>query len=185
MTKKTRAKIPSPRERPFLWGIFLFAASMLVWTVAGGELPAQDVVLYNRTASLPVGFYLRIPFTPTRGNLVVYDPPAEVLALSRSQGYTEAEKPLFLKRIGALPGDTYSIDRNGNFYVEGAYVGPVSMVDSKGEPMPQLARDVTYTVPEGEFLPVGDSTRSFDGRYTGTVPLSAIRSRVIPLLAFW
>ena len=59
------------------------------------------------------------------------------------------------------------------------------MVDSKGEPMPQLARDVTYTVPEGEFLPVGDSTRSFDGRYTGTVPLSAIRSRVIPLLAFW
>ena len=32
---------------------------------------------------------------------------------------------------------------------------------------------------------VGSEDRVFDGRYTGTVPLSRIQSRVVPLLAFW
>lgn len=185
MTKKTRAKIPSPRERPFLWGIFLFAAFMLGWTACGGKLPEQDVVLYNRTASLPLGFYLRIPFAASRGDLVTYDPPEDVLAFSYAHGYMEHEKAIFLKRIGAMAGDTYGVDKNGNFYVDGNYVGPVSITDSKGKPLPQIERGVLHTVPEGEFLPLGDSTQSFDGRYTGTVSLSRIQSRVVPLLAFW
>ena len=34
----------------------------------------------------------------------------------------------------------------------------------------------------GEFLPIGTNPRSFDGRYTGTVPLKNIKARVIPLI---
>ena len=142
-------------------------------------------MLYNRTASLPIGFYLRIPSSASRGDLVIYDPPEDVIAFSLAHGYMENEKALFLKRVGATAGDTYVIDENGDFYVDGNYVGPVSTADSKGKPLPQLERGILHTVPEGEFLPLGDSTRSFDGRYTGTVSLSRIQSRVVPLLAFW
>lgn len=125
------------------------------------------------------------PLAASRGDLVVYDPTEDVLAFSLAHGYMENEKSLFLKRVGAMAGDTYVVDKNGNFYIDGDYVGPVSTTDSKGEPLPQIERGVLHTVPKGEFLPLGDSTQSFDGRYTGTVPLSRIRSRVVPLLAFW
>ena len=50
-------------------------------------------------------------------------------------------------------------------------------------PLPQ--QNGTFTVPEGAFLPVGMNTRSFDGRYTGTVPTSHIIAIVVPLLTWW
>ena len=56
------------------------------------------------------------------------------------------------------------MDKNGNVSVDGNYVGPVSITDSKGKPLPQIEWGVLHTVPEGEFLPLGDSTQSFDGR---------------------
>ena len=40
----------------------------------------------------------------------------------------------------------------------------------------------SFVVPKREFLPIGTNPKSFDDRYTGTVPLKNITASVIPLL---
>ncbi|ERL03182.1 putative conjugative transfer signal peptidase TraF [Mitsuokella sp. oral taxon 131 str. W9106] len=166
-----------------------FVLFMLIATAAGWEFPKQDIIIWNETASLPRGFYLRIPARQIeRGDIVVYQPPDAVRAISDARGYASRPNALFLKRVGAVAGDTYRISANGDhalFAINGAYKGQVQDVDSKGRPLPQLARDVDHVVPDGAFLPLAESPRSFDGRYTGPVPLANIKEVVVPLLAIW
>ena len=52
--------------------------------------------------------------------------------------------------------------------------------DNQGRKMP--VKEGVFIVGEKEFLPIGEDEHSFDGRYTGTVPLANIKSRVIPLI---
>ena len=92
------------------------------------------------------------------------------------QGY-----PL-IKAIGALPGERYCVT-NRALYIDGHRRGPVFTVDDQGLPLPKLRG--CFTVPRGEFLPLGThSPKSFDGRYFGTVPLTLIRYRAVPLWTF-
>ena len=90
----------------------------------------------------------------------------------------------FLKRVGAIAGDVYSIGDQGSFCINGVYIGDVRKLDSSDRPLPQLTQG-DYVVPDGAFLPIADTTRSFDGRYTGTVSLARIRAVVIPVLTRW
>ena len=62
----------------------------------------------------------------------------------------------------------------------GRYIGQAYPQDQEGRPMPEIRG--SFLVPEEEFLPIGTNPRSFDGRYTGTVPLKNIKARVIPLI---
>ena len=182
---KRRANLPSPRAHPIFYLFGTLAVCLLLFRAAGGRFPPlpQNVLFYNTTASMPIGYYLRIPCTRfSSGDIVAYEPTDEVRQFALERGYTDKDICL-LKRIGALEGDSYQA-ADGSFYVNGQYRGPVAVEDSNGEPLPQLPPG-KQVVPAGEFLPLADVTRSFDGRYTGTVPLANIRGRVIPLLAFW
>ena len=77
------------------------------------------------------------------------------------------------------------IDKQNTFYVRDRYVGMASQRDSQNRPLPQIQQEKEYIVPDDEFLPVDDTANSFDGRYTGTVPLRAIKTRVIPIFVTW
>ena len=66
------------------------------------------------------------------------------------------------------------------FSVQGRYLGQVFAEDREGNAMP--AHYGKHVVPSRDFLPVGTSPRSFDGRYTGTVPMHHIRAKVIPVV---
>lgn len=165
--------------------VFIFAILALLAGICGWQMPQQDILFYNATASLPRGIYLRIPAaTIERGDIVVYDPPETVLDFAVQRGYTQHKDVRFLKRVGALAGDVYSIGEHGVFCINGAYIGEVRGLDSKDRPLPQLAQG-DYVVSDGMFLPIADTTRSFDGRYTGTVPITRIRAVVIPVFTQW
>ena len=104
------------------------------------------------------------------------------MAVMRSNGWMAYDESphLFLKKVGALSGDRYTVLCR-SFFVNGQYLGEAIIEDSKGRPLPLAIG--THIVPEREFLPVAAySARSFDGRYTGTVPLDCIVARVIPIL---
>lgn len=165
--------------------VFVIAILMLLADICHLQLPRQDILYYNETASLPRGIYLRIPaMTIERGDIVVYDPPAAVLQVAIQRGYTQHSDARLLKRVGAVAGDAYSVGDQGSFCINGEYIGQMRQTDSLDRPLPQLPQG-SYTVPDGEFLPIGDTTRSFDGRYTGTVPLTSIRAVVIPIFTRW
>lgn len=136
-------------------------------------------IFFNRTASMPVGFYLRIPNTGIRdGDIVVYEPTEEAKSLLVERHYTEKGDRL-MKIVGAMPGESYGMDEKEGFLVRGKYIGPIFASDTLGRELP--VRYGTFRVEPGHFLPVGEHALSFDGRYEGTVPQENIVARVVPL----
>ena len=156
--------------------VFLFMIAAL-WNVH-----CTRFFYLNFSCSVPRGIYLRVPQGEIRvGDCVVYLPTEETVGIMRSFGWlSEDDSPhLFLKYVGVLSGGRYTVSAK-SFFVDGKYIGEVLPVDSEGHSLPLAGG--THIVPEGEFLPVSCSSRSFDGRYTGTVPLDRIVAKVIPVL---
>lgn len=149
----------------------------------GGWLPLPKILVYNRSASLPVGWYLIVPTQQLHvGDIVVFKAPSQAEALAIERGWLP-KGDLMLKQIGALAGMSYRIQDDGQFYVGDAYWGQALEVDRQDRPMPQLRG--SFTVESGNFLPVSHHPTSFDGRYYGTVPLANIRCKVVPVLTGW
>lgn len=145
-------------------------------------IPSYQLLFWNTSASLPRGLYLVLPGNTYKiGDLVVYEPPADVRRISAANGWSDSEQ-LFIKKIGALENDEFSIDDQDaqrNFRINGVYIGKAAEENDKGIKLPQLRG--RFRVSSGSFLPITMHKRSFDGRYTGIVPLKAIKARVIPI----
>ena len=140
------------------------------------------ILVYNHTASLPIGWYLILPYREYQVNdIVVFRPTEEIEELAVQRGWKQPGEPM-LKQIGALENMTWQIADNGQFYIGSAYWGQVAEQDSNGRPLPKLCG--TYTVPHGNFLPVVKNPGSFDGRYYGTMPLNNILYSVVPLITW-
>jgi conjugative transfer signal peptidase TraF len=133
----------------------------------------------NDTESMPLGFYIILPDRPVKaGDIVVFTPPQELWQLANGRGWTQGER-YWLKEVAAVEGDTYTITDTG-IYIYGRYAGPVAAVDRQGQPLPQLRG--TFQVRPGQFLPLATyRPGSFDGRYFGELPLTAVHKHVYPL----
>ena len=137
-------------------------------------------IFYNTSPSTPRGIYIRVPMLwLARGDYVIYKPSREASAIAFERGWNKRKNMSFLKRVRGLSGDTYSTDIMNGFYVNGKYFGSIAILDGKGNLMPMHLG--SHHVPLDEFLPVGENSMSFDGRYTGTVPIQNIQAKVIPL----
>ena len=143
----------------------------------------EGIVYVNVTSSLPQGFYVKVPSTNyQRGDYIVYEPSEEVKKIVVKNGWGVAKYD-FLKKVGAIAGDTYSISsRNLSFAINGEYIGHVYETDTKGNELPKLRGE--FKVEEGYILPIATSARSFDGRYSGTISESRIKAKVIPILTW-
>ena len=170
------------------WGTaaFLMAGLSVFWLsghkIDLPKLPAEESLFFlNATESLPQGLYLRIPQWFLRdGDYVAYMPTEETSRIAVSRGWLQMNG-LLLKKIGAMPGEWYDENPvNMQFAVRGKYMGQAVSEDREGRDMP--VQYGVHVVSAEEFLPIGTSPRSFDGRYTGTVPIENIRGKVIPLV---
>ncbi len=136
----------------------------------------------NVSHSVPLGIYRIIP--PKKigtGDLVVFDPPQGVRSYVYGRSWLPVGWPL-IKYVGAGQGDTYAI-QGGSFKINDKYIGPVYERDSDGKALPN--RGGRFIVERNSFLPVSTHiNNSFDGRYFGTVPLSAIRGKLKPIWTF-
>ena len=141
-------------------------------------------LLINTTASEPVGVYWvrhRTSGEYARGMRVVFPVPQDYQALVVERGWLAPGVPL-IKHIGAVAGDRVCI-QSDRAVINDVVVGPVSTHDSEGRPLPQLRG--CLTVPPGYFLPLSTYIpNSFDGRYMGIQPVSAIVGEVIPAWTF-
>jgi len=145
-------------------------------------LSPGDHVVVNKSA-----YGLRIPFTkqvfalerlPQAGEVVIFDSPDSDVRL--------------IKRVVAVGGDHVEL-RNGRLQVNGAPLSPPDQpaVERYGERIVPLDLDAGggpdiegMMVPEGQVLVLGDHRgNSRDGRYFGTVPVSALYGRAIGV--FW
>jgi len=110
--------------------------------------------------------------TPTRGAIFAF----------RSRGLLPyfPDGSAFLKQMAGLPGDHVKVDGEG-LRINDIPMGALNpkILAATHRTAEQLARD--ETVPPNEYLMIGTTPESYDGRYWGYVDASQITARAYPL----
>jgi conjugative transfer signal peptidase TraF len=159
------------------------AALTLAVTVFGilatsaSAIPSRRLV-WNASASAPIGLYWRIGDRPERGDLVLAWAPLWAKRLAAERHYLPRTVPL-LKRIVADTGDTVCAS-GAEISINGAAVARRLDADALGRPLPHW--EGCETLGAGEvFLLMSDVPDSFDGRYFGITERPDIIGRLVPL----
>ncbi|MDO5706300.1 MAG: S26 family signal peptidase [Paracoccus sp. (in: a-proteobacteria)] len=136
-------------------------------------------LIWNASASLPIGFYrLEPPTDLALGDLVAVAPPEPLAQFVTARGYVGPGVPL-LKRVTALPGTR--VCRSGaTVTVAGQALGAARERDSLGRPLP-VWQGCRVVGAEQVFLMNREAGDSLDGRYFGPLPLSSVTARIVPL----
>jgi conjugative transfer signal peptidase TraF len=166
-----------PARRLFGWMAIAVAATIALIAWRGPTL-----VLWNASASVPVGLYVVQPDAALRpGDLAVTHLPAETQHLAATRHYLPSDV-LLIKPVAAVAGS--EICRQGNgIYVDGMRLGEAQSVDRRRRPLPDWQGCRVVTTAE-IFLMNPDVRDSFDGRYFGPISRSLGRGRAIPILTF-
>ncbi|WP_144224680.1 S26 family signal peptidase [Mesorhizobium amorphae] len=144
----------------------------------GAVIKPSPRLVWNVSASAPIGLYRVVSGTPLRGDLVVAHPPKFIAGLAAERGYLPTSVPL-VKRVAALPREHVCA-----FYeaiiIGGEIVARRLRTDRQGRQLPWW-NGCRALGPEEFFLLGVDSANSFDSRYFGPVPVKNIIGRVVPL----
>jgi conjugative transfer signal peptidase TraF len=146
---------------------------------ASAVVRSDPLVVWNASASVPVGLYAVTPITrPGVGDLVAVRPPEPLGRWLVENGYLGPETPL-LKRVAALPGS--EVCREGTtINVDGQAIAEAQARDRLGRPLPVWGG--CRTLRDGEvFLLNADHPASLDGRYFGPLDADNIIGRATPI----
>jgi conjugative transfer signal peptidase TraF len=164
--------------------VLIIMAGTLLTLLVSLALSAKTGTCYyiNLSHSVPLGLYQVIPPDNLKtGDLVVFEPPQGARFLIHQRHWLPNGWPL-IKHVGALAGDSYSVFE-GSLFINSKYAGPVYERDSQGKVLPYTGG--RFIVEQNTFLPISTHiNNSFDGRYFGSVPLSAIRGKLKPVWTF-
>jgi conjugative transfer signal peptidase TraF len=154
----------------------LGAAVVVVSTIAVRPAPRY---IWNASESVPIGLYRLHPTGRLAiSELVAVQPPEPLATLLADRRYLPRGIPL-LKRVLALPGHTVCRDQLA-VMVDKIEMGVAREYDRSGRPLPIWQG--CHVVADGEvFLMNWRSADSFDGRYFGALPTSAIMGTAEPL----
>ena len=135
-------------------------------------------LVWNASASAPIGLYRVLPGKLLRGDLVLVHTPDSVRQLAAERGYLPQNVPL-VKRIAALDGDVVCAAGDA-ISVNGRFVAERLARDQLGRLLPSW--NGCHLLDDGEvFLLMEGVPDSFDGRYFGQIPAAAIIGRLVPL----
>ena len=135
-------------------------------------------LVWNASASAPIGLYRVLPGTPVRGDLVLVHTPESVRQLAAARGYLPANVPL-VKRIVAQGGDVVCAADDA-ISINSRIVAERMVRDRLGRPLPSWSGCHLLHSGEAFLLMVGRAD-SFDSRYFGPIPTAAIIARLVPL----
>ena len=147
--------------------------------LAGSAVQARPLVVWNATASTPVGLlpaasrkHLRV------GDYVLLWPNRRSAQLFARRGYLPRGVPL-LKRVAAVAGQAVC-ERDGEVSINGRTIARALPVDGRGRSL--AAWSGCGRLPNGEiFVLIPSVPTSLDGRYFGPTPIRAVIGRVTPL----
>lgn len=157
----------------------LVTAAALTLIGASAAIRSDPLVVWNASASVPIGCYAITPIDRSQvGDLVAVRPPQPLTDWLVESGYLGRDTPL-LKHIAALPGS--EVCRDGEtILVDGAAVAEARERDRLGRPLPVWRG--CRTLREGEvFFLNSDHPESLDGRYFGPLGAETIIGRATPI----
>lgn len=137
----------------------------------------QPHLVWNASASTPIGLYRVVSGRPERGDFVLVRIPKSIEKLAAIRGYLPAGVPL-IKRIAAVAGDDVCAF-DGAIMVNGDIVARQRKADRAGRFLPRWngCRELV----QGELFLLGDTPDSFDSRYLGPVTSARVIGRLVPL----
>ncbi|TPG20984.1 S26 family signal peptidase [Sphingomonas koreensis] len=156
----------------------LAIAGLVTALFATVALPPHPLLVWNASASAPIGLYRVGGADLATGDMVIAWPPADFRDFAARRHYLPANVPL-VKRVAAEPGDTICA-LGAEIFVNGRWIAERLVRDGAGRPMPWWTGCATLR--HGAlFLLMSDSSASFDGRYFGPTDRSAIVGKATPL----
>jgi conjugative transfer signal peptidase TraF len=147
--------------------------------VLAGSENGTPSYIWNVSESVPVGLYRLQPVHRlSLTELVAIRPPEPLGTFLDLNGYLPVGVPM-LKRILALPGQT--VCRTGQtITVDDVEAGQARERDTRGRPLPVWQGCRVLSVSEF-FVMNWQSADSFDGRYFGPIPASAVIGQATPV----
>lgn len=142
-------------------------------------VPIAPKLIWNASASLPIGFYTIAPAEHLEvTDLVAVDAPEPLASFLAERRYLPRGVPI-LKRIAGLPGQHVCRD-GAHVTVDGIDMGDALMRDRLGRELPgwQGCRRIAD---DEVFLMNWSVEDSLDGRYFGPLPVTSIIGRAMPL----
>ncbi len=136
------------------------------------------ILVWNSSASVPLGLYLVLPETRLRpGDMALVTPPESIIDMAARRGYLPRGVPL-IKQVAAMGGD-HVCARDDVITINGDMVAVRQKVDSAGRPLPwwQGCRVLSA----GEILFLMPAAESLDGRYFGPLSSLHVIGRLVPL----
>lgn len=180
----TSGTMPEPRSRLRTRIVLLIlSAGGLAALAWASFVPPTAHVIYNPSGSVPVGWY-RIESAGSQsrpwsvGNIVLLRLPADVAAFAARRGYLPSHIPL-LKQVGAVaPQHVCVVD--DQVRIDGVPVAAVLSADRMGRSLSAWAP--CRPLIDGElFLLSTTHPASFDSRYFGPIPTSAVIGTAQPI----
>jgi conjugative transfer signal peptidase TraF len=156
------------------------AAAVVAAVIGSIVAPPPLLLVWNTTASTPIGLYAVTQATPKRGDLLVMRLPREMQLLAVSRAILSPNSPV-LKPVAALAGDL--VCRSGLVvHINGRFAAIARNLDQRGRRLPAW-RGCRRLSPSQVFL-LSHHPDSFDSRYYG--PLDTRRACGIahPLVTF-
>lgn len=126
-------------------------------------------LVYNASASAPLGFYRVENRLPRRGEIALVEPPALVEVMLYERRLLPRSIPL-VKQVAAVGGDEVCRikgDGKDAITINGQSAAEALDKDQEGRPLPQWQGCLRLAV--GEFFLLQPHPRSFDSRYFGPV----------------
>jgi len=172
-------------ERVFFTSFAIVAGAGASMIGASHGLPG---LRYNPTASVPVGLYFYMPGATLRGETVQACLPTPLATYARTHhillagSCANGSEPL-VKVLAAEPGDVVDVEPaairiNGRPWPSSA----IRSFDETGRHVDLRMPLGTQVVAPNRVLLLGLHPRSWDGRYFGTLPSSAVTGRWFPLI---
>ena len=147
----------------------------------GAVIAPAPRLIWNASASAPLGLYWVGRSLPEQGQLVLVETPESVRALAAARGYLPAGVPL-VKRVVALAGaEVCGLDRL--VLIDGRAVAERLAQDAQGRPLPAW-NGCRVLEPDEIFLLQEGVAGSFDGRYFGPVKRSTVLGILVPLWTY-
>lgn len=165
--------------RSLTFSLIAFALMAISFSVLAKPLA---LLLWNASASAPIGLYARVPADHLSvGDLVIVKPPAPLASFLEQRRYIGHDVVL-IKRVAALGGQSVCrIDRL--IAIDGKPLGFAQSNDHLGRPLPIWQGCQVLAVSQ-VFLMTTNVPASLDGRYFGPLDRKTIIGRALPLWTF-
>lgn len=158
--------------------VLLFGGAACLLLSADWLLQPAKRLIFNTTASAPLGFYWLAADEPVAGDLALVRPPLSLARWMAIRGYLPLNVPL-IKHVAAVGGQSVC-GRGGLVRIDGRVVAKSLHRDHRGRPLAAYSGCRTLRAEE-VFLLNPDAPRSLDGRYFGPLPRHCVAGRLRPL----